>query len=322
MALKRPIVIAHRGASGYLPEHTLAAKAMAHAMEADFIEQDVVLTRDAVPIVLHDIVLDSTTDVAQKFPGRARKDGHFYAMDFLLEEVQQLRAHERRTAASGYRSAAFPGRFPTGAALFGVPTLAQEIDLIEGLNKSRNKKAGFYIEFKSPNKHLENKLDVVAAVLDVLQEKGLAQQADRVYLQCFDDKPLIRLKHEFQSPLPRIQLIADNSWGEDSALDYDVLRSTAGLDHVATYADGIGPWISHIYLGRDDQDSPLVDDLVARAQASGLLVHPYTFRDDSLPGGMTTTAQLLELLIHKLGIDGLFADFPDTVVQFLDRTTL
>ena len=91
----RPIVIAHRGASGYLPEHTLATKALAHAMGANFLEQDVVLSRDGTPIVLHDIHLDSTTDVAQRFGGRARSDGRFYAIDFDLGEIRQLRVHER-----------------------------------------------------------------------------------------------------------------------------------------------------------------------------------------------------------------------------------
>ena len=91
----RPIVIAHRGASGYLPEHTLAAKAVAHAQGADFIEQDVVLTRDDQPIVLHDVHLDTVTDVAQVFPGRKRGDGRYYAIDFTLEEIQRLRVTER-----------------------------------------------------------------------------------------------------------------------------------------------------------------------------------------------------------------------------------
>jgi len=95
MSKSGPIVIAHRGASGYLPEHSLESKAMAHAMGADFLEQDVVLTSDGVPIVLHDIHLDSTTDVARLFPGRAREDGRYYALDFNLQEIKALSLHER-----------------------------------------------------------------------------------------------------------------------------------------------------------------------------------------------------------------------------------
>jgi glycerophosphoryl diester phosphodiesterase len=112
MTTPHPIVIAHRGASGYLPEHTLAAKAMAHAMGAHFIEQDVVLSRDGTPIVLHDIHLDSTTDVAQAFPGRARDDGRYYAIDFDIEEIRELRVHERTHLGTGLGRAVYPGRFP------------------------------------------------------------------------------------------------------------------------------------------------------------------------------------------------------------------
>jgi len=136
----RPIVIAHRGASGYLPEHTLAAKAVAHAMGAHFIEQDVVLSRDGTAIVLHDIHLDCTTDVAQRFPGRARSDGRFYAIDFDLQEIRQLRVHERTHPLTS--AAVFPERFPVQTALFQVPTLAEEIDLLAGLDRSRGRRTG------------------------------------------------------------------------------------------------------------------------------------------------------------------------------------
>ncbi|WP_269473276.1 glycerophosphodiester phosphodiesterase family protein [Kineobactrum salinum] len=144
-----PIVIAHRGASGYLPEHTLAAKAMAHAMGADYIEQDVVLSSDGVPLVLHDIHLDTTTDVARRFPARARDDGRYYAIDFSLEEIRQLRVHERRAGATA-GEAAFPHRFPLGPGMMTVPTLAEEIDLIAGLDHSRGRRTGLYIELKAP----------------------------------------------------------------------------------------------------------------------------------------------------------------------------
>jgi glycerophosphoryl diester phosphodiesterase len=91
----RPLVIAHRGASGYLPEHTLPSKALAHAMGADFLEQDVVATRDGQLIVFHDLYLDDLTDVSERFPGRARGDGRHYCMDLDLDEIRTLRVHER-----------------------------------------------------------------------------------------------------------------------------------------------------------------------------------------------------------------------------------
>jgi len=319
VARARPIVIAHRGASGYLPEHTLASKALAHAMGADFIEQDVVLTADAVPIVLHDIYLDSTTDVAARYPHRARNDGHFYAMDFTLDEVRTLKVHERCSVDnSGARHAVYPARFPIDVALFGIPTLAEEINLIAGLDKSRDRRTGLYIELKSPNRHRAAGLDVTREVCRVLRDTGYAKRPEQVFLQCFDDQTLRDLRTRLETPLPLIQLIADNAWGEDSAVDYDYLRSAPGLDEVASYADGIGPWLAHIYQGRSAGGTAQVSDLVAQAQARGLLVHPYTLRKDDLPAGMACFENLLELLLCDIGVDGVFTDFPDLVVGYLD----
>ncbi len=312
-----PIVIAHRGASGYLPEHTLAAKAMAHAMGADYIEQDVVLSSDGVPLVLHDIHLETTTDVDQRFPGRARDDGRYYAIDFSLEEIRQLRVHERRAGAGDL--AAFPDRFPLGPGMMTVPTLAEEIDLIAGLDHSRGRRTGLYIELKAPNFHLAEGQDIASRILAVLEEKGYAQRSDQVFLQCFDDKALRYLRDTLQTPLPLIQLIADNSWGEDSAVDYDYLRTPAGLDEVASYADGIGPWLMQIYLGRGPDGRAQLSSLVADAQARGLQVHPYTFRRDLLPIGVASFEELLDIFLQQAGVDGLFTDFPDLVRDYLQR---
>lgn len=316
----RPIVIAHRGASGYLPEHTLPAKALAHGMGADYLEQDVVLTRDGIPIVLHDILLDDTTDVATVFPQRRRDDGHFYAIDFTLEEIRRLRAHERR-AGGADGSAAFPGRFPAGPGLSGVPTLAEEIRLIEGLNHSRGMRTGLYIELKAPQFHRAAGMDIARAVLDVLEAAGLGAASDRIYLQCFDPPTLRYLKDTLQTPLPLIQLVGDNSWGEDGGSDYDRLRTDEGLAEIARYADGIGPWIMHIYLGRNERGEAELSDLVARAHRAGLLVHPFTFRRDALPPGITTYNELLDLFIVQAGVDGLFTDFPDLTIRYLESLT-
>ena len=316
----RPIVIAHRGASGYLPEHTLPAKALAHAMGADYLEQDVVLTRDGVPIVLHDILLDDTTDVASVFPGRQRQDGHFYAIDFSLKEIRQLRAHERRTTSGGDR-AVFPGRFPPGEGISGIPTLAEEIRLIEGLNHSRQMRTGLYIELKAPRFHEAAGQDIARAVLDTLEAADLASARDRIYLQCFDPQTLRYLRETLETPLPLIQLIGDNSWGEGGNADYDWLRTREGLADIARYADGIGPWIMHIYRGRNAAGDTEMTELVNRAQYQGLLVHPFTFRRDALPPGIRDYDELLDLFIRDAQVDGLFTDFPDLTVEYLDAQT-
>lgn len=314
------LVIAHRGACGYLPEHTLAAKALAHGMGAHFIEQDVVLTRDCVPIVLHDIYLDTTTDVAARFPDRARADGRFYALDFTLEEIKQLRAHERTLPKKGGgRRPAFPGRFPVEPGLFQVPTLEEEITMIAGLDHSTGRRTGLYIEMKAPNWHLATCEDLSSAVLSVLERTGYAQRTDQVFLQCFDDQTLRHLRNELKTPLPLVQLIGENAWGEDSEVDYNYLRTPQGLDDIATFAAGIGPWLHQVYRGRDDAGAPRFSDLVPLAHERGLVVHPYTVRADELPQGVGSFDELLDILVVGAGVDGVFTDFPDLALRYLER---
>ena len=306
-----------------MPEHTLPAKAAAHAMGADFIEQDVVLSRDGVPLVLHDIYLDSTTDVAQRYPQRARKDGRYYALDFDLAEIQQLHANERvEWDAQGNATAAFPLRFPGRAELFRVPTLAQEIDLISGMDHSSGRSTGLYVEFKAPRLAPARRATIwCSAVMAVLREKQYHDRPRQVFLQCFDDETLRYLRHELKTPLPLIQLIAENSWGEDSAVDYDYLQTAAGLKDIASYADGIGPWIMQIYQGRDASGKAQLSNLVSLAQQQGLLVHPYTFRCDELPAGIDDFNDLLEIFVQQAGVNGLFTDFPDRVSHYLRQNT-
>lgn len=146
-----PLVIAHRGASGYLPEHTLEAKTLAYAMKPDYIEQDVVMTKDDQLVVLHDHYLDRVTDVAERFPNRARADGRYYAIDFTLAEIKTLRVTEGFDIdAQGNKVAGFPDRFPLWKGDFTVPTLAEEIELIQGLNKTLGYNIGIYPEIKAP----------------------------------------------------------------------------------------------------------------------------------------------------------------------------
>ncbi|MFM8904205.1 MAG: glycerophosphodiester phosphodiesterase family protein, partial [Verrucomicrobiota bacterium] len=135
-----PVVIAHRGASGILPEHTRESKIAAHRMGADYLEQDVVLSKDDVPIVLHDVHLDTTTDVAEKFPDRRRKDGRYYAIDLTVAEIATLTATERFDHRTGKQ--VMPLRHPKGKGVFRVPTLEQELALIAELNRTGGRRAG------------------------------------------------------------------------------------------------------------------------------------------------------------------------------------
>ena len=146
--LSDKIVIAHRGASGYLPEHTMESKAMAHAMDADYIEQDVVLSKDNIPIVIHDIYLEEVTDVALVYPERSREDGRFYVIDFSLNELMSLSVNERIDSST--KKVVFPDRFPLKKSNFKLHTLEDEIELIQGMNLSTGKNIGIYPEIKKP----------------------------------------------------------------------------------------------------------------------------------------------------------------------------
>ncbi len=311
----RLLVIAHRGASGYLPEHTLAAKALAYGMGADYIEQDVVLSKDDQPLVIHDIHLDTVTDVARRFPDRARDDGRFYAVDFTLAEIKTLRVHERIDLKTG--RAVYPRRFPPRQAAFALASLAEEIELIQGLNRSTGRAVGIYTEIKAPAWHRRQGKDISRVVLATLRRYGYTRRDDRVFVQCFDPRETRRLREELNSQLKLVQLIGDNDWNE-AEVDFDQLRTPAGIARIAEYADGIGPWLPHVVAGRGDDGRLRITPLVETAHRHNLQVHPFTFRADALPEYATTFDELLEAFFVEAGVDGVFTDFPDLAVKFRD----
>jgi glycerophosphoryl diester phosphodiesterase len=309
------VVIAHRGACGYLPEHTLEAKAYAHALGAHYIEQDVVATRDNELVVLHDIHLDRVTDVSDKFPDRKRSDGRYYARDFDLAEIKTLTATERR--GDDDTTAVFPSRFPTGVGNFRVPTLREEVKLIQGLNKATGRVVGIYPEIKRPAWHRSEGIDISPIVLQMLDDHGYRTKADPIYLQCFDATEVRRLRLDLGCKLKLIQLLAENSWGE-SETDYDQLMTSEGLNSLASVVDGVGPWLAHLVKLAEVDGQPVSTGLVSAAHAAGLKVHPYTFRADQLAPGFENMTEMVAWFVETLGIDGLFTDFPDMALAALD----
>lgn len=312
----RPIVIAHRGASGYLPEHTLAAKVMAHAMGADYIEQDVVAAADDELVVLHDIYLDRVTDVASRFPGRARDDGRFYVRDFEMAELRTLRVHERQDE---HGNPVYPRRFSSSDEPFQIHTLAEEIRVVLELNSTTGRNTGIYPEIKRPAWHRGEGVDIAPSMLEILDLYGYARHSDPVYVQCFDASEIVRLRRELGTELKLIQLIGENDWDE-SDTNYKDLMSSAGLQRTAEVADGIGPWLEQLYYFNDEFNEIRPSGVVAAAHEAGLAVHPYTFRSDDLPDGFATLAELIDFCVHKLAIDGLFTDFPDHAIELLKVT--
>ena len=308
----RPLVIAHRGASAYLPEHTLEGKALAFAMGADYLEQDVVATRDDELIVLHDIHLDDVTDVGTQFADRARSDGHFYARDFTLEEIRTLTVSERLSADG--QGAHYPGRFPPRCGRFRVPTLSEEIDFIQGLVRSTGRPVGIYPEIKRPAWHRDEGIELGDALIECLARHGYDSDEAAVYVQCFDFEETRRLARELGTPLPLVQLLGENDWGE-SGSDYDYLKTPSGLAAIAEVASGIGPWIGQILTSIDAGPGTSPSSLVADAHAAGLTVHPYTFRADDLPAGFESLEQLLDWALREAGIDGFFHRLPGSMAH-------
>jgi len=313
----KKLVIAHRGASGYLPEHTIAAKAMAYAQGADYIEQDLVMTKDNELVVLHDRYLDTVTDVASVFPGRKREDGRFYVIDFTLDEIGQLSVSERFETKDGVATLVFEDRFPLWKSSFRVHTFSEEIELIQGLNQSTGKNVGVYPEIKSPAFHRDEGKNIASATLDVLNHYGYKTKSDRVFLQCFDSYELQRIHRDLmparKMDLPLIQLIGTSE-------EYRSLLSADGMKQLATFVDGIGPSILLVVDKNSTASEIKITKLVEYAHDAGLKVHPYTFRRerDQMPAFAKDYEDFLRIFLDEVGVDGVFTDFPDLTVQYLE----
>lgn len=309
-----PLIIAHRGASGYLPEHTLEAKALAYGQGADYLEQDVVATRDDRLVVLHDIHLDAVTDVARRYPERRRADGRWYARDFDLSELRTLNVHERRNPDG---KAVFPGRFPTELGRFRIPTLEEELELVSGLNAASGRTVGVYPEIKRPAWHHGEGVDMAKLLLPVLHAFGYRGRGDAAYLQCFEASELRRIREELGSDLKLVQLIGENDWSE-AETDFAALRTAAGLRELADTVDAVGPWLGQLYTLATIDGQPISTGLASAAHQVGLGVHPYTFRADAVAPGFASFEAMVGWFVEEAEVDGLFTDFPDRARRALE----
>jgi len=315
------IVIAHRGASGYLPEHTLAAKSMAYAMGAHYIEQDVVMTNDNVLIVLHDITLDRTTDVADKFPNRSRDDGRFYAIDFTLKEIRSLSATEGFRIQEGKKVQAYENRFPMSTSSFGISTFEEELELIQGLNRSTGQDVGIYPEIKQPEFHRDEGKDISSEVVKLLKKFGYTTKDHKVFLQTFSFEELKTIRNEI---LPEVGIDINLIQLIGSESRYPWMFERDGMEKLTSFADGIGPSKGLVISSESTTSNLVITPLVSRAHAAGLKVHPYTYRMDpgQLPSYANDFQELLRQHYFDADVDGIFTDFPDKAVEFLEVNEL
>ena len=295
-------IIAHRGAQAQRPENTLASERLAQQMGADWLETDLIATRDHQLVLSHDVFLETTTDIAQKFPQRKRRDGHYYALDFSLSELKTLQMRPR-VDATGKRE--FSNRL--------IDTNGAHITTLAELLSLRNGKGGFYIEIKCPRWHRKNGVDTTRLALAELEKARLAPR--RVWLQCFDASELKRLRVELKSPYRQTQLIGQNTDVLDpdgQKFNFDAMRTPEGLRAVKTYADAIGPRLNFVVslLG--------VTPLVAQAHQAGLQVHPYSFQTDKAPFQAPFTQNWVRLF-EKAQIEALFTDQPDELHALLSH---
>ncbi len=297
---RRPIIVAHRGASGYLAEHTEGAKALALAQGADFVEQDVVLSKDGVFVVTHDITMEGTTNVEERFKDRMREDGKYYFADFTWLEIQSLSVHER-TDYQGKQ--VFENRFP-GSFNQRLMRLEDEIRLIQGWNKTRHSHVGIYVELKAPTWHATQfEYPMGDKLLPLLAEFGYRTKSDACFIQCFEADELKRLKSA-GCHLRLIQLTG----GDPAKFAEGGWRKS--LQATAAYADGIGPsldWLVKPSISGEVESSGFVE----AAHEVQLAVHPYTVRIDQLPKWSKSADDLHMFLIVDQKVDGFFTDFPD-----------
>jgi glycerophosphoryl diester phosphodiesterase len=303
LASPRPIVIAHRGASGHRPEHTLEAYRLAVEMGADFIEPDLVATKDGVLIARHENDISGTTDVADRFPDRKQTktiDGQsitgYFSEDFTLAEIKTLRARERLA----FRSHAYDGQFQ-------IPTFDEVIALAKDLGSRRGRPVGIYPETKHPTYFRSIQLPLEPPLLASLTKAGLNSREAPVFIQSFEQANLRELRKGTKVRL--VQLVATPA-----------LLSDAGLKDITSYADGVGAEKRLVLPVNDDGTLGTPTDLVTRAHALGLFVHIWTIRAEKefLPAGYKGRAEAEFEQFRQLGVDGVFTDFPDVGVRAYD----
>lgn len=352
---QKPIVVAHRGASGYLPEHTIEGYKLAIQQGADFIEPDLVSTKDGVLVVRHEPMLSGTTDVADhpEFANRktTRKvDGvdttDWFANDFTAAEIKTLKARQ-----------AFADRDQSHNGQYQIPTFQEVIDLAKAESARTGRTIGIYPETKHPTYHAALGLAFEDKLLDMLKAAGWTDKTAPVFIQSFETANLKYLRKKTQLRL--VQLVDGDGVDKDGKVtlaapfdrpyDFAVLGdkrtfqdmlSAEGLKEIATYADGVGPWKPYLIGARqtigadgkpqdlngdgaiDERDRTLIapTNVVKDAHAAGLLVHSWTFRSEPkrLTSDFKGDAGAEYKAFFALGLDGLFSDFPDQAVKARD----
>lgn len=331
-----PLVIGHRGSAGLRPDHTLAGYLLSIEQGADYIEPDLVLTKDSILVCRHEPMISGTTNVKDHPEFASRKttkllDGDsitdWFTSDFTLAEIKTLRAIQPLSSSPSNRSSAFDG-------LYTVPTFQEVIELVKSETASKGRIIGIYPETKHPTFHAVRNLPLTDKVLETLQAAGWNHKDAPVYLQSFEVSNLQYARSK--STLKIVQLY--DAWDVDASgkmvmqapngqpydfvvakdsRTYNDLATNAGLDFVKTYANGIGPWKPFIRPYSPDFKKLPATDLIERAHSKNLIVHAYTFRNEGfrLLKDYNNDPILEYKDFYDLGVDGVFTDFTATAIE-------
>ncbi|MDD4975745.1 MAG: glycerophosphodiester phosphodiesterase [Bacteriovorax sp.] len=312
VAFEAPLIIGHRGACGYRPEHTIASYELAISMGADYIEPDLVMTKDKVLMCRHENEISGTTDVAEKFPARKttkKVDGKeitgWFIEDFTLKEMKTLRAKERLA----FRDHSYDGKFE-------VPTFSEVLDLV----KKQKRKVGVYPETKHPTYFQSIGLPLEEALVKELTDHSLNKKGAAVFIQSFEMTNLKKLKT--LTKLPLIYLIDDpevipfDHVVSGDKRSYKDMLTPASLKEISATVYGIGPYKRYILPENEKREALPATNLIKDAHAVGLKVHPYTFRSEAqyLLKDYQGDPQKEYLQFFELGVDALFSDFADQAV--------
>jgi len=300
MRSHRPLIIAHRGASGILPEHTLEAYRLGAEQGADAIEPDLVMSADGVLMARHDHYIGVSTDAASKFPGRRRTGAgvgtpEWFSEDFTRAEFAELRARQP-----------WPKRDASFNDQFLIPSFADVLDLRRVLERELARPLFVYPEIKLPSYFAQRGLDPVPAFVEAFRARSKAEQA-RIWIQCFERAPLERLRDLLGDKVKLTQLLP--------ALEGDKPVEIP-LREIARYAQAIGPNKLGVVDGQGHRTG-----LLEQARTLGLKVHCWTFRDDVLPASYKTPAAELKAFF-ALGVNAVFTDFPATAARAREELDL
>ncbi len=305
------LIVGHRGAPGYVPEHTLRSYELAVDLGADFIEPDLVITKDRVLVARHENEISETTDVAEKFPDRKttkivdgeKKEGWFVE-DFTLNEIKKLKAKERLKS----RSQAENG-------LHQIPTFEEVVQFLLQKQKKTNRAIGIVPEIKHSTYFTHLHFDLEKELVRILKKYHLNSKDSKVMIQSFEISNLKRLQK--MTPVALVQLIgapqekpADQS--NKNSISYAEMVTDVGLQEIKKYANWISP--AKAYIVQIDKNQKMIEsDFVIRSHRAGLLVVPYTFRSDKefLPSIYKSENKKEYLQFYKLNIDAVFSDFSD-----------